>query len=170
MKTYWLLGHNASSGRRRLLHRGTILPPPLFSMRESENLRWSLKAEYSRRQHKQVVDVETPFSNGLVGNKRKCLLPPQTRDTSQSDPCDGNELVWKAAFDGSNPDSLNYTVERFDGGYQSSSRKSSNNSNLIGREPETSSLTAVDEKTKSPIYPNCRRIIENRRKFKKRNF
>lgn len=171
MKTHWLLGHDASSDRRRPMHKGIVLPPPLFNIRESENRRWSPKTEYPKRQQKQVVDVETPLSNGMVENKTKYLLPPrpQTRDTSQSDPWDGNELGWNAAFDGSIPDSLNYTDEGFDGRYHSSSRKSSNNSKLTGREQETSSLTAVDEITKPLIYPDCRGV-ENLRKFKNRNY
>lgn len=171
MKTHWLLGHDTSSDRRRPTHKGLLLPPPLFNIRESENRKWSPKAEYPRRQNKQAVEVETPLLNGLNGNKSKYLLPPlpQTRDTSQSDPWDGNELGWNAAFDASIPDSLNYTDEGFDGRYQSSSRKSSNNSKLTGKEPETSSLTAVDEITKPLIYPDCR-DVGNLRKFKNRNY
>lgn len=173
MKTHWLLGHDASSDRRRPMHKGILLPPPLFNIRESESRKWSPKTEYTRRQHKQVVDAETPLLNGLGGNKTKYLLPPpprpQTRDTSQSDPWDGNELGWNAAFDASIPDSLNYTDEGFDGRYQSFSRKSSNNSKLTGKEPETSSLTAVDEISKPLIYPDCRGV-ENFRKFKHRNY
>lgn len=172
MKTHWLLGHDASSDKRRSMHKGILLPPPLFNIRESESRKWSPKTECTRRQHKQVVDVETPLLNGLGGNKAKYLLPPprpETRDASQSDPWDGNELGWNAAFDASIPDSLNYTDEGFDGRYQSFSRKSSNNSKLTGKEPETSSLTAVDEISKPLIYPDCRGV-ENLRKFKHRNY
>ena len=170
MKTHWLLGHDTCSERQRPAHKGIVLPPPLFNIRESESRRWSPKTEYPRRQYKQVAEVETPLTNGLVSNKSKYLLPPrpQTRDASQSDPWDGNELGWNAGFDGSNPDSLEYTDEGFDGRYQSSSRKSSNNSKTTGREPETSSLTAVDEITKPLIYPECRRV-ENLRRFKNRH-
>lgn len=170
MKTYWLLGHDPLSDRRRHVNKGIVLPPPLFSIRESENWRRSPKTEFTRRHHKQVNDAETTHANGLVGGKGIYFVPsrPPTRDASQADPWDGNELGWNAGYDGSNPDSLENPDEGFDGRYQSASRKSSNNSKTVRREPETNSLTAVDEITKPLIYSEDKKI-ENLRRFKQRH-
>ncbi|XP_035208191.1 receptor-type guanylate cyclase Gyc76C-like isoform X2 [Stegodyphus dumicola] len=189
MKTYWLLGHDPSSGKKRNAVRGIILPPPLFNIRESENRRRSPKTEFPRRtapaQIYRSVDDGVPLPNGSVPGKSLFLRVSQdspripkrlnpsaavaTRDTSQSEPWDGNEWGFNMAFEGSNPDSLENPDEGFYGNYSSGGPKrlSSNYKPTI-KEAEVASLAAADDANKPLIYAK-RKQVENLRKFKQKN-
>ncbi|XP_054716917.1 LOW QUALITY PROTEIN: receptor-type guanylate cyclase Gyc76C-like [Uloborus diversus] len=123
MKTYWLIGHDIISEKKRHILKTIILPPPLFNLRETENRRRSPKTEFPRRnpitQPHRSVDDTTGLPNGSIPSrgmflrmaqdsprisKRASQTIIQTRDTFQAEPWDGNEWGVNAAYDGSNND------------------------------------------------------------------